>query len=89
MRRSYSRLMRLIASPNLSGDKLKSRALFIVARNDGTDGGLRLPGVRAQYERAFQPKELIVADGSAHANFFSKLIKSDLMLFPEASGKTE
>jgi pimeloyl-ACP methyl ester carboxylesterase len=48
---------------------LKSRALFIVARDDSNGSGPRLPGIRAQYEKAPQPKELIVLDGSAHAQF--------------------
>ena len=63
------RIVFLGAAPNLPAEKLKSRALFIVARNDANDGGPRLPGIRAQYERAPQPKELIVVDGSAHAQF--------------------
>jgi pimeloyl-ACP methyl ester carboxylesterase len=63
------RIVFLGAAPNLSADKLRSRALFIVAHDDGNDGGLRLPGIRAQYEKAPQPKELIVLDGSAHAQF--------------------
>jgi alpha-beta hydrolase superfamily lysophospholipase len=57
------------AAPNLSAEKLKSRALFIVAREDSNGSGLRLPGIRAQYEKTPQPKELIVLDGSAHAQF--------------------
>ena len=63
------RIVFLGAAPNLSAEKLKSRALFIVAREDSSGSGLRLPGIRAQYERAPQPKELIVLDGSAHAQF--------------------
>jgi pimeloyl-ACP methyl ester carboxylesterase len=63
------RVVFLGAAPNLSADKLKSRALFIVARDDGYDNYLRLPDIRAQYEKAPQPKELIVLDGSAHAQF--------------------
>src|SRR5262249_33553232 len=51
------RIVFLGAAPNLSADKLKSRALFIVARDDGNDAGLRLPGIRAQYEKAPEPKE--------------------------------
>jgi pimeloyl-ACP methyl ester carboxylesterase len=57
------------AAPNLPADKLKCRSLFIVARDDANTGGPRLPGIRAQYEKAPQPKELIVLDGSAHAQF--------------------
>ena len=57
------------AAPNLSAEKLKSRSLFIVAREDANEAGLRLPGIRAQYEKAPQPKRLIVLEGSAHAQF--------------------
>src|SRR3954454_7014526 len=63
------RIVFLGAAPNLPADKLKSRARFIVARDDRNDAGPRLPGIRAQYEKAPQPKELIVLDGSAHAQF--------------------
>jgi pimeloyl-ACP methyl ester carboxylesterase len=63
------RIVFLGAAPNLSAEKLKSRSLFIVAREDHNDSGARLPGIRAQYERAPEPKELIVLDGSAHAQF--------------------
>jgi len=63
------RIVFLGAAPNLSAEKLKSRALFIVARDDADDSGRRLPGIRAQYDKAPQPKELIVLDGSAHAQF--------------------
>jgi pimeloyl-ACP methyl ester carboxylesterase len=63
------RIVFLGAAPNLPAEKLKSRALFIVARDDANEGGPRLPGIRAQYEKAPQPKELIVLDGSAHAQF--------------------
>jgi pimeloyl-ACP methyl ester carboxylesterase len=63
------RIVFLGAAPNLPAEKLKSRSLFIVAREDRNHSGARLPGIRAQYERAPQPKELIVLDGSAHAQF--------------------
>jgi len=63
------RIVFLGAAPNLPAEKLKSRSLFIVAREDSNGSGLRLPEIRAQYEKAPQPKELIVLDGSAHAQF--------------------
>lgn len=64
------RIVFLGAAPNLSADGLKSRTLFIVSRED-SDGSrtLRLPGIRAQYEKAPQPKRLIVLEGSAHAQY--------------------
>ena len=63
------RIVFLGAAPNLPADGLKSRALFIVARDDRNDSGARLPGIRAQYDRDPQPKRLIVLPGSAHAQF--------------------
>jgi pimeloyl-ACP methyl ester carboxylesterase len=61
------RLVLLGAAPNGPAEKLKARTLFIVARDDASAEGPRLPGIRAQYEKAPQPKELIVLDGAAHA----------------------
>lgn len=50
--------------------KLKGRKLFIVARDDLGPGDIpRLPKIRAQYEKATEPKELVILDGSAHAQF--------------------
>jgi pimeloyl-ACP methyl ester carboxylesterase len=63
------RIVFLGAAPNLSADKLKCRSLFIVARDDASADGPRLPGIRAQYEKAPHPKQLIVLNGSAHAQF--------------------
>jgi pimeloyl-ACP methyl ester carboxylesterase len=74
------RIVFLGAAPNLSAEKLKSRALFIVARDDSNDAGPRLPGIRAQYEKAPQPKELIVLDGSAHAQFLFQTDQSDRVM---------
>jgi pimeloyl-ACP methyl ester carboxylesterase len=63
------RIVFLGAAPNLPADGLKSRALFIVAREDRNDSGPRLPRIQAEYEKTPEPKELIVVDGSAHAQF--------------------
>jgi pimeloyl-ACP methyl ester carboxylesterase len=63
------RIVLLGAAPSLPAEKLHSRALFIVARDDRSGAGPRLPGIKAQYEKAPQPKELIVLEGSAHAQF--------------------
>ncbi len=61
------RLVLLGASPNGPAEKLRSRTLFIVSRDDTSGDGPRLPRIRAQYEKAPQPKELIIVEGSAHA----------------------
>ena len=51
-------------------EKLTGRKLFIVSRDDlGTGDKPRLPKSRAQYEKAPKPKELVILDGSAHAQF--------------------
>jgi pimeloyl-ACP methyl ester carboxylesterase len=66
------RVVLLGAAPNLPADGLKSRTLFIVARDDSDGSTPRLAGIQAQYEKAPQPKQLIVLDGSAHAQFLFK-----------------
>ena len=63
------RLVLLGAAPNDPADKLKSASLYIVARDDANQDGPRLPGIRAQYEKSPKPKELLILDGSAHAQF--------------------
>ncbi len=51
-------------------EKLKGRKLFIVSRDDlGPGGQPRLTRIRAQYEKAPEPKELVILEGSAHAQF--------------------
>jgi pimeloyl-ACP methyl ester carboxylesterase len=64
-----NRLVFLGAAPNGPAEKLKAPSMFIVARDDASADGLRLPGIRAQYEKAPEPKELIILDGPAHAQF--------------------
>ena len=62
------RLVLLAAWASGPPEKLKGRKLFIVSRDDVGDIP-RLPKIRAQYERAPKPKELVILDGSAHAQF--------------------
>ena len=50
-------------------EKLKGRLLFIVGRDDTSGDGLRLPGIMAKYEKAPQPKKLVLIESSAHAQF--------------------
>jgi pimeloyl-ACP methyl ester carboxylesterase len=63
------RIVMLGAAPNLPADKLKSPALFIVARDDTSGDGPRLPGIQKQFDNAPQPKKLVVLEGSAHAQY--------------------
>jgi dienelactone hydrolase len=50
-------------------ERLKGRKLFLVARDDTSGDGLRLPGIKAHYAKAPQPKKLVVVEGSAHAQY--------------------
>jgi len=65
------RLVMLGSGPYAPAEKLTSASLWIVARDDASGGGteLRLPGIQAQYDKAPEPKKLIVLDGSAHAQY--------------------
>lgn len=61
--------------------ELKGRKLFITARDDrdGT-GALRLPNIRAAFERAPEPKRLVLLDGSAHAQFLFETAQGERLL---------
>jgi pimeloyl-ACP methyl ester carboxylesterase len=65
------RLILLAHSPIAKPEQMKGRKLFILAREDfsGDNKIPRLPKIRDQYERAPGPKELVLLDGSAHAQF--------------------
>jgi pimeloyl-ACP methyl ester carboxylesterase len=74
------RVVFLGSAPSRSADKLKCPSLFIVARDDASGDGPRLPGIRAQYDKAPEPKELIVLDGSAHAQFLFQTDQADRVM---------
>ena len=60
----------LLAATVEQPERLAGRKLFILTRDDFSGGGVpRLPEIREQYERAPEPKELVILEGSAHAQF--------------------
>ena len=63
------RVVFLAAYPDGPAEKLKCASLFIVAKDDASEDGPRLPSIRAAYEKAPEPKKMIVLEGSAHAQF--------------------
>lgn len=65
------RLILLAHSPIEKPEQMKGRKLFILTRDDfsGDNKIPRLPKIRDQYERAPGPKELVLLEGSAHAQF--------------------
>ncbi len=80
------RIVFLASSPNGPADKLKSPSLFLVARDDSNGDGPRLPGIRAQFEKAPEPKKLVIVDGSAHAQYLfqtpqSKHVMDEILRF--------
>ena len=65
---AIDRLVLLAASPIDEPERIQGRTLFITTRDDAMGGGTRrLPGIRDQFERAPEPKELVILEGSAHA----------------------
>jgi pimeloyl-ACP methyl ester carboxylesterase len=64
------RLVLLAGSASEPAARLKGRKLFIVSRGDlGPSDIPRLPAIRKQYEAADGPKELLILEGNAHAQF--------------------
>ena len=63
------RVVFLGAHPNGPADKLQCASLYIVARDDANADGPRLPEIQKAYEKSPRPKQLIILDGSAHAQF--------------------
>ena len=74
------RVVFLGGAPNGSADQLKSPALFIVARDDSSSDGPRLPGIQKQYNRTPEPKKLIILDGSAHAQYLFETDQADRVM---------
>ena len=66
------RLILLAAPPIPEPEKLKGNKLFIVSEGDGLAGR-----VKQQFEKAPEPKKLVVLEGSAHAQHIFKTSQSD------------
>jgi pimeloyl-ACP methyl ester carboxylesterase len=74
------RIVFLGASPNEPAEKLKCASLFIVARDDTSGDGPRLPGIQKQYDKAPEPKQLIILNGSAHAQYLFQTDQADRVM---------
>lgn len=56
--------------PIAEPERMQGRKLFIVSRDDRGSGDVpRLPAIQAQYEKATGPRQILILDGSAHAQF--------------------
>ena len=74
------RLILLAAEGNGPAERIKSPLLMIVARDDANDDGPRLPRIRAWFDKAPEPKQLVVLDGSAHAQFLFQTEQGDRVM---------
>ncbi|HSR52558.1 MAG TPA: alpha/beta fold hydrolase [Acidobacteriota bacterium] len=71
----------LLAAPADHPEQLTGRKLFILARDDVRGEGIpRLPEIKAQFERAPEPKELVLLEGSAHAQFLFDTDQGDRLM---------
>ena len=74
------RVVFLGAYPYGPAEKLKCPSLFIIARDDAAGDGPRLPKVQEAYEKAPEPKKLIVLAGSAHAQALFNTDQADRVM---------
>ncbi len=77
---AMDRLILLGATPDEPPDKLTVRKLYIATRDDASGAGLRLPGLQAHFDGAPEPKELIILEGSAHAQFMFQTDQADRVM---------
>lgn len=71
----------LAHSPIDKPERLTGRKLFVVSREDRSGSGVpRLVAIREQYERAPEPKEIVVLDASAHAQFLFETDQAERLL---------
>jgi pimeloyl-ACP methyl ester carboxylesterase len=75
-----NRLILLAGEGNGPAEKINAPLLEIVARDDASEDGPRLPHIRAWFDKAPQPKELIVLEGSAHAQFLFQTDQADRVM---------
>ena len=77
---AIDRLVLLGATPDDPPEKLTVRKLYIMTREDRSGDGPRLPALQAHFERAPEPKQLIILDGSAHAQFMFETEHADRIM---------
>ena len=75
------RLILLAHGSSSHPELIKGRKLFIVSRED-TDGGgtVRLTEVRKDYEKVPPPKQFVILQGSAHAQFLFGTDQGDRLM---------
>ena len=66
---TFDRIVVLGAPGGDEPEKLTGRKLFLVAREDRSGDGLRLPEISTSFAKVPEPKRLVVVEGSAHAQY--------------------
>jgi len=77
---TFDRIVLLASSGGDAPGRLSGRKLFIVARQDQSASGLRLPEISKHYASAREPKKLVVLDGSEHAQFIFATEQGPLLM---------
>lgn len=78
---TFERVVLLAHSPIEHPEQLHGRKLFVVSRDDIRGGGVRrLAEIRDQYERAPEPKKLLVLEGGAHAQALFQTDQGDELM---------
>jgi esterase/lipase len=78
--RAIDRLILLGSTPDGQPEKLTVRKLYIATRDDASGDGPRLPGLQAHFDGAPEPKQLILLEGSAHAQFMFQTDQADRVM---------
>lgn len=75
------RLVMLASEPGGPPQEIKGRKLFVVARGDlGPGDKPRLPRIQAQFDLAPEPKELLILEGSAHAQYLFQTDQAERLM---------
>lgn len=66
---ALDRLVLLGSTPDVAPETLTLPKLYIATKDDASGDGPRLPRLQKHFDLAPEPKELILLDGSAHAQY--------------------
>ncbi len=61
-------------------EEIKGRKLFVVTRDDDGPSGPRIQKIREQFAKAPKPKQLLVLEGSAHAQYIFETDQGDRLM---------
>ncbi|HEU5179906.1 MAG TPA: alpha/beta fold hydrolase [Candidatus Polarisedimenticolia bacterium] len=61
-------------------EEMKGRKLFVVTRDDAGPAGPRIQKIREQFAKAPKPKQLLILEGSAHAQYIFETDQGDRLM---------